>query len=302
MVQFKVPELSDRPWVQGLLAREDCRACEYNFVNMFLWSGAYPQRLARAGERLLVEIQGAPGLCHLFPAGGGPLIPALDAAKANAAAHGAPLTLICLTEEHRAQLEEQFPGRFTFQEDRGGYDYLYSVDKLADLPGKKLHAKRNHISRFCDAYPDWMFETVTTENIGECLDMARLWYEERTAALDGEDAGLALEREAIAAALTRLDALGLSGGLIRGNGRVLAFSLGSLTTPDCFDVHFEKAFGHIQGAYAVINREMARLVRETYPRVQYLNREDDLGQEGLRKAKLSYCPDVLLTKYSARET
>lgn len=301
MAEFKVPELSDRPWVQGLLAGEACRACEYNFVNMYLWSGAYPQRLARAGERLLVEIEGAPGLCHLYPAGSGPLAPALDAAKANAAAHGAPLTLICLTEEHKARLEEQFPGRFVFQADRGGYDYLYSVDKLADLPGKKLHAKRNHISRFCDACPDWMFEPVTPGNAGECLDMARLWYEERTAALVREDEGLAHEQQAIAAALAHLDELGLSGGLIRGGGRVLAFSLGSLTTPDCFDVHFEKAFGNIQGAYAVINREMARLVWETHPQVQYLNREDDLDQEGLRKAKLSYCPDILLAKYSARE-
>jgi len=300
MEALRPPELSDRAWVTRLLDGTGCRACEYNFVNMFLWGGAYPQRIARAGGRLLVEIQGAPGLCHLFPAGSGPLAPAIEAARENAAAQGAPLTLICLTEEHKALLEEQFPGRFTFQEDRDGYDYLYSVDKLADLPGKKLHAKRNHISRFCDAYLDWMFEPAAPENTGECLEMARLWYGGQSA-LGRMDENLVRERDAISAALSHMDALGLSGGLIRAGGRVLAFSLGSLTAPDCYDVHFEKAFGDIQGAYAVINRETARYVRETYPQVQYLNREDDLGLEGLRKAKLSYCPDILLAKYSAHE-
>lgn len=300
MPQFKAPELSDRPWVQELLSAEGCRACEYNFVNMFLWSETYPQRLARVGERLLVRIMGGPGLCHLFPVGSGPLAPALDAAQADAAAHGVPLTLICLTGEHKAQLEAQFPGRFTFREDRGGYDYLYTVDKLADLPGKKLHAKRNHISRFCDAYPDWMFESITPRNAADCQAMARQWYEEQ-AALGRAGDGLARERTAVGTALTHLDELGLTGGLIRAGGRVLAFSLGSLTAPDCYDVHFEKAFGQIQGAYAAINREMARYVREAFPYVQYMNREDDLNLEGLRKAKLSYHPDVLLEKYVAAE-
>jgi len=296
MVELRAPALSDRPWVQRLLAEEGCRACEFNFVNMFLWGGAYPQRLAQVGERLLVEIMGGPGLCHLFPAGSGPLAPALDAARENAQAHGVPLTLICVTAEQKALLEDQFPGRFAFQEDRDGYDYLYSVDKLADLPGKKLHGKRNHISRFCDAYPDWMYEPLTPDNAGDCLDMARIWYAEQP-----PEEGLSREADAIAAALAHMDELGLAGGLIRGSGRVLAFSLGSLTTDDCFDVHFEKAFGKIQGAYAVINRETARHVRQTHPQVRYLNREDDLGLAGLRKAKLSYYPDILLEKYSARE-
>jgi len=300
METFRLPQLSDRAWITQLLAKEDCRACEYNFVNMFLWGGVYPQRAARAGDRLLVEIQGTPGLCHLFPVGSGPLAPALEAVRANAAAHGVPLTLICVTDEQKSQLETQFPGRFSFQTDRGGYDYLYEVDKLADLPGKKLHAKRNHISRFCDAFPDWMYEKITLENSGECLAMAQLWYREQTEQ-GREDEGLAREQDAIAAALTHMAELGLFGGLIRAEGRVLAFSLGSLTTSDCFDVHFEKAFGKIQGAYAVINRELARSVRQAYPQVKYLNREDDLDLEGLRKAKLSYCPDILLAKYSARE-
>ena len=109
------------------------------------------------------------------------------------------------------------------------------------------------------------------------------------------------ETVAVIEALYHMDKLGLEGALIRADGNPVAFSLGGLITPQCFDVNFEKALGDIQGAYPVINREMARLIRARYPEVKWLNREDDLGLEGLRRAKLSYYPDILLTKYTARE-
>ncbi len=300
MDTFKRPELSDRQWVVELLSHEGSRACEHNFASIYLWSTAYPQKIARVGDRLLVEMMGSPGLSHLFPMGAGPLAPALDAAKADAEAHGAHLTLICLTAEQKAQLEAEFPGRFVFQEDRDGFDYIYTIDKLADLSGKKLHAKRNHISRFCDQFPDWMFEPIGPDNIADCLDMEEKWYAEQVAD-DRADANLGHEKDAVETALRHMDELGVSGGLIRAEGRVLAFSMGSMTTADCYNVHFEKAYGEIQGAYAVINREMARWVRSTHPEVAYFNREDDMGLEGLRKAKLSYYPDILLEKFSARE-
>jgi hypothetical protein len=300
METFKHPELSDRQWVTGLLAKEGSRACEHNFASIFLWATAYPQQIARVGDRLLVQMLGGPGLSHLFPMGAGPLAPALEAAKADAAAHGVPMTLICITAEQKAQLEAEFPGRFVFQEDRDGYDYLYTVDKLADLAGKKLHAKRNHISRFCDSYPDWLFEPITADNIADCKAMEKEWFAQQVAD-ERADRNLDHERQAVLVALDHTDELGLTGGLIRAEGRVLAFSLGSLTTADCYNIHFEKAFGDIQGAYAVINREMARWARNTWPELKYLNREDDMGLEGLRKAKLSYYPDLMLEKYSARE-
>lgn len=107
---FKRPELSDRQWVNDLLSREGSRACEHNFASIYLWATAYPQKIARVGDRLLVEMLGGPGLSHLFPMGSGPLAPALDTAKADAADHGAPLTLICLTAEQKTQLEEEFHG------------------------------------------------------------------------------------------------------------------------------------------------------------------------------------------------
>ena len=145
-----------------------------------------------------------------------------------------------------------------------------------------------------------MFEPIGPDNIADCLDMEEKWYAEQVAD-DRADANLGHEKDAVETALRHMDELGVSGGLIRAEGRVLAFSMGSMTTTDCYNVHFEKAYGEIQGAYAVINREMARWVRATHPEVAYFNREDDMGLEGLRKAKLSYYPDILLEKFSARE-
>ena len=302
MHTFRSPELSDRQWAVPLLAAAGCLGCEYNFDNIYLWSRAYPQKIARLGDRLLVQIQGKLGTSYLYPAGTGPLAPALAALGEDAAAHGVPLTLVCLTPQQRQRLEEDFPGRFSWQSDRDGWDYLYDVNRLADLGGKKLHAKRNHIHRFDEQFPDWSFEPITPDNVPECLELERAWSARRR--LDEPEAGeesLSEETVAVIEALYQMQPLALEGGLIRAGGKPLAFSLGSLTTPECFDVHFEKADGAIQGAYAVINREMARMVRDRHPQVRWLNREDDLGLEGLRKAKLSYYPDLLLEKHTARE-
>ena len=133
------------------------------------------------------------------------------------------------------------------------------------------------------------------------MELERQW-----AAIRHEEAGedtntVSEETVAVIEALYHMDKLGLEGALIRAGGSPVAFSLGGLITPEVFDVNFEKAFGDIQGAYPAINREMARLVRARHPQVKWLNREDDLGLEGLRRAKLSYYPDLLLEKYTARK-
>ncbi|MCI9551874.1 MAG: DUF2156 domain-containing protein [Oscillospiraceae bacterium] len=300
MLTFESPQFEDRQWVQPLLDAEGSLGCEYNFANIYLWSRAWPQQAARLGDRLLVRIRGKLGLSYLYPAGSGPLAPAVDALAEDAAAHGLPLTLVCVTGEQRAALEGACPGRFSFQEDRDGFDYLYDVNRLADLPGKKLHAKRNHIRRFDDQFPDWLLEDITPANVPECVELERQWAALRQEAAGEDGNTVSEETVAVIEALYHMDKLGLEGALIRADGSPVAFSLGGLITPEVFDVNFEKSFGDIQGAYPAMNREMARLVRARHPQVRWLNREDDLGLEGLRRAKLSYYPDLLLEKYTAQ--
>ena len=301
MISFKSPELSDRFWVESLLAAEPALTLEYCFSSIYLWSRAYTQQIARFGDRLLTRVVGSLGPACLYPAGSGPLAPALDALKADAAAQGLPLLLVCVTEEQKAAVEAACPGRFAFEAHRDSFDYLYDIHRLADLPGKKLHAKRNHIHRFDERFPDWTVEEITPANVPQCVELERRWAAARQKEAGEDTETISEETIAVIEALYHMDALGLEGALIRGSGSPVAFSLGGLITPECFDVNFEKAFGDIQGAYAAVNRELARLVRARHPQVKWLNREDDMGLEGLRRAKLSYYPDLLLTKYIARE-
>jgi len=297
MIEFQSPTPADRGWVLPLVEASGAMGSESNFNNMYLWHRMYGQELAWFGDRLLVRIKGEQGHRYLFPYGIGELLPALEALAEDAAAHGGKLHFICLSREQKEQLEEVWPGRFEYdcEWDRDSWDYIYDVNKLADLAGKKLHSKRNHIHRFDEQFPDWMAEPITDENVGDCVAMEREW----AAARDHDDT-LSEETISILEALYLRDELGLEGVLIRAGGRVVAFSMGSFTNPECFDVHYEKAFGDIQGSYAVVNREMARMIRARHPQVKWFNREDDLGLEGLRKAKLSYYPDILLEKCSAR--
>ncbi len=306
MIDFHPPRLEEKPWVDELLRRADYRGCDYNFTNLFVWSRAYHQEIARVDDFLVTHVCGRMGCSFMFPAGGGDLASVIRKLEEEAARRGEPLRLVCLTPRQMAELEEFFPGQFTFTADRDGYDYLYEIDRLADLGGKRLHAKRNHINRFMENNPSWTYEEITPESLGECLAMDKEWYR-RSLSREGEaeERDLGDEGVALRQAMEHYQALGLEGGLIRVYGEVVAFTMGDLLNSDTYDVHFEKAYGELQGAYAMINREFARWVRGRHPNVRYLNREDDMGVEGLRKAKESYYPDQMVEKHTAmwkRET
>lgn len=300
MIEFHKPQLTDKPWVDELLRRANHRGCEYNFTNLFVWSDAYNQRIARVGDFLVTHLCGTLGCSYIYPAGSGDIAPVLTALEQDAAEQGAPFRLVCLTQPQIQELDALFPGHFTFEADRDGFDYLYDIDRLADLGGKKLHAKRNHINRFIENNPSWVYEDITTESLPECLEMDREWYR-RSMVREGlaEERDLGDEGRALRLAMEHYHDLGLEGGLIRVYGEVVAFTMGDLLSSDTYDVHFEKAYGELQGAYAMINREFARRVRQRHPQIRYLNREDDMGVEGLRKAKGSYYPDLMVEKYSA---
>ena len=300
MIEFRTPQLADKVWMDQLLSRSNYRGCEYNFTNLFAWKDAYHHKVARLDDFLVVHLCGGLGCSFLYPAGSGDRRAVIEALWADAEAHDQPLRLVCLTREQTQELEELFPGRFRFESDRDGWDYLYEIDRLADLGGKKLHGKRNHINRFLDNNPTWVYEPITPDSLPECLEMDKEWYR-RSMVREGavEERDLGDEGRALRLAIEHYHDLGLEGGLIRVYGEVVAFTMGDMLSSDTYDVHFEKAYGELQGAYAMINREFARWVREHHPNVRYLNREDDMGVEGLRKAKESYYPDLMVEKYSA---
>ena len=299
MIDFRTPELSDRGWVDELFFAGNHRGCEYSFSILYCWKDAYQQKVARVNDFAVQYLSGMIGPAYPFPVGRGDVKPVLELMMEDARERGEPFRLICVDNSDRELLDALYPGQFTYTEDRFGFDYLYLIDRLADLKGKKLHGKRNHIHRFEENCPDWRAEPITADNLADCLAMDMEWNRLNRGADEAAEESRSEEGAAIRLAIENYDALGLEGLLIRTGGRVVAFTMGRKLCEDTYDVHFEKAYSDIQGAYPIVNREFARMIRASHPEIVYLNREDDMGVEGLRKAKLSYYPDLMVEKHSA---
>ncbi|MBR2965820.1 MAG: DUF2156 domain-containing protein [Clostridia bacterium] len=293
-INFKQISLSDKPVYEKYLAQSGVRGCEFSFANLYLWGR---QNIAVTDEAILIFSQFNRRSIYPYPLGSHDVHAALDAIIDDARARGIACRISGITEDAKATLEEFYPEKFRYHTDEGSFDYVYSVDDLADLPGKKYDGKRNHIRRFCDAFPDYTAEPISDDNTAEVSAFVENWYERRLA--DNPDADFHMERAALTRALANREALELEGLVIRGGGEILAMTLASRLSPDTFDVNFEKARGDIQGAYAVINCEFAKYIRKNHPEICYLDREEDMGLEGLRRAKRSYHPHHMIKKYWA---
>lgn len=296
MLSFHPLTLEDKPWIDRLVFAFGSRSADFNFGSMYMWDGRYKQLVCEYGDRLvaLAHAHGAP--VFPFPVGNGELKPVIEAMRDYAAEGGFPFVIRGIEEAGAAELESLFPGCFTFSEDREFSDYLYSAEKLSTLAGKKLHAKRNFINRFTQSY-SWRFVKLESGHFLSCLELLERWRQNEEGAdkqaIDGE-------HDAIIRGLHQYDALGLIGGALFVDEAMVGFTIGEQIAPDTVDIHFEKADASIPGAYAMINREFVRLLLETYPDLKYVNREDDMGLENLRQAKLSYHPEYILEKYTAR--
>lgn len=296
MIQFKTLTLQDKSWVDRIVLAENSPSADYNFGNIYIWDKRYRQLICPFEGRLLVKLRYEGKPTFVFPIGTGPLEPAVEALREFAAFRGTPFTLRGLTERHVAQLEAAYPGRFELREDETCADYIYLAEKLATYAGKALHGKKNHCNRF-EAENDWDFVPLTRELIPGCLDMLDMWTEENLSRLDGS---VHYEHDAIIRAFAAYEKLGLEGGVLRSGGKIVGFSLGEMTSADTFDVHFEKADVNLNGAYPMVCRELTRRMMAAHKGLVYMNREDDMGLEPLRRSKLSYKPEYLLKKYTAR--
>ena len=291
MIDFQPLTLEDRARFEKYLLDGTERGCEFSFANLYLWGR---QRFAEVDGHLVLFSQFSRRSVYPYPVGTGDKTAVLEALIQDAQQRGIPCRITGLNQENMALIEEKFPGRFRFHCDRDSYDYIYDINDLADLKGRKYQKKRNHFNRFRDTYPHYTTEPLSNANIEQVKSLTDRWYAKKLQ--EDPQGDYHMERAAITKALNHFAALGMEGLVLRDGADVLAFTLGSPLTPDTFDVHFEKALPDAEGAYPVINCEFARYLRGKYPHLQFLNREDDLGIEGLRKAKLSYYPHHLVEK------
>ena len=294
MVDFQPITTDKKQAYEACLQTNPARGCEYSFANLFLWGR---QRMAFLHGNVTVFSQFDRKSVYLFPVGQGDLKKTLACMIHDAKVRDIPFRLTGLTEADCALLQTLYPNQFRFHTDRNGFDYVYAIDDLADLAGRKFQKKRNHLNKFLQHHPYAVTEPITDSNTEEVAEMVEQWYALRLQEDPTRD--FHMERCAIHKALTHRQVLEMEGLLLRVEGKVVAMTLGSLLSDTVFDVQFEKAFDRYDGAYAAINRAFARYLREHHPAITHLNREDDMGMEGLRKAKLSYQPAYLQEKYWA---
>lgn len=288
-ISWKELQLSDRQLIENYYAKEPVRNCEFTFANNYLWKPFYPIFFGIVENSLVFE-SGEGGMSVSYPQGAADLRKTVDALSEWFEQVGRPFKMHLVSPSQFEKLEAAYPGRFRIEYDRDFADYVYEREKLQKLSGKSLHGKKNHCNKFRKLYPDWSYEKIVPENVEECLSMAQEWWKQNDQGEGGE------KEEEIAVsmhALRSMEVLGLTGGLLRTGGRVVAFALGEPCGDDMFVVHFEKAFADVEGAYSMINQQFVEHAMEGFT---YVNREDDAGSDGLRKAKLSYHPAFLMEK------
>ena len=285
-IEFKKPQLEDKEQIEKYFRMNNTRNCEYTFANIILWSPYYHVLYAVLHDMVVFksEDEGVE-VSFSFPMGKMENLKlVLDELLTWCEERNLEFYMHSVSPEQFAEIERIYPGRFEIEYDRDEADYVYEREKLANLSGKKYHGKKNHINKFLRLYPDWKYETLSEENRNECIDMAKEWCRVNGCDQDEEKAE---EMCVTINSLKLYKELDLRGGLIRVEGRVVAFSVGEPIGTDTFVVHIEKALTEYEGAYTMINQQF--VVHETEG-FTYINREDDAGDEGLRQAKLSYRP------------
>ncbi len=288
MLDFKPIRLGDAEFLKKKLFSPARFSCETNIVNLLVWQKMYDNMYAIDGDMLFIKSGGVEKETYRLPFGKN-IEKGMQILQKHTGMKYPPLWV--QQGERFTDFNFQFGENYELIPERDAFDYIYLQEDLANLSGKKYHSKRNHISAFSKQY-DWQFKSITKENISDVLKCAEEWYSQNS---DRFDKYMQCEKEGIKLILENMDLLEVRGGAIYIGGKVVAFTLGSPINREVFDIHIEKALSQYATAYTVINNEFAKMLTD----YKYINREDDLGLEGLRKAKLSYKPHILLKKYLA---
>ncbi|MBQ3379649.1 MAG: DUF2156 domain-containing protein [Clostridia bacterium] len=290
-LSFENIELSHEALLSAYLKAQKYRICDFSFVNMYAWRTIYGTSFAIEDGMLFIRVGAQPkDYAFLPPIGDGDFKKAVMRLVDYAKELDIKLKLVSVPKEVRESLETLMGTAFEFTTNRDGYDYLYEREKLSTYSGKKLHGKKNHINKFQATY-NWRVEEITRDNIEDCVIIQTQWCAENEC--DGADGSLSDETCAVRTVLSAYFDLPVRGLILYVDDEPAAYSIGSEITEDTFDVHIEKALTKYDGVYSMICMQMAKICCEGFT---YMNREEDLGDEGLRKSKLSYRPVEILSK------
>ncbi len=293
---FREIQIGDKPVFEKYLLPADRQCADYAFANLLAWSGFYDsQWLERDGFLVIrFRIDGSEKRAYLEPLGSGDRKKIMDFIRQDATGKDEPLRLFSLSREFAESLRKM-PAfdSLRIYPNRAFGNYIYPRLQLAELAGKKFHAKRNHVERFQKLYPEFHSREISPQEDLRALDrILEKWIRSRKRMTKT----VLEEKAAIKRFLGSYRELGLFGVILFVRDVPVAFSFGSRITRDTFCVHIEKADTSYEGAYAIINQLLAKSLPEE---IRHVNREEDMGIPGLRKAKLSYHPETITEEFFA---
>lgn len=287
--------LEKKDYINGFLKKIKTENSELTFTNLFMWRKSYNVEYAIISDMLVImsKHSGAPQVVY-FPIGDGNFKEALDEVIEYYKEKNEKFLLRISDENDIKKLEDAYPEIFEVYEDENNNDYIYKTSDLEDLKGKKYHAKRNFINRFKNKY-SYIYETMTPDMKNECMELFKKWYEEKKDEVSGVEEHL----EAVSEVFENWEKLDVKGGCIRVDGKMVAFSFGEelIADKNMAVIHLEHADISYDGAFPMMNNAF---VQNEWSDFLYINREEDMGLDGLRKAKQSYYPCKMARKFYAR--
>ncbi|MBP3253380.1 MAG: DUF2156 domain-containing protein [Bacteroidales bacterium] len=295
MLDFKPIEPSDRDLFMDFYTDKPSQTADNSFANLCCYSFLYKGEYCVEDNVLLTRIHFdyMKQVCYYMPIGSTQPKPFIEQIIIDSEQKGYQLNFVV---ENPRQLEEMFPSKFDITANRNLFDYLYLRSDLAELKGKKFQPKRNHVNQFNNRY-QYKFVVLQKQDKQRCMQMLETWRRQEMDITPEFKRDYDDEKYVIEYLFDNFEPLGIWGGGIETDGKLIAFSLGSRINRNTFDTHIEKADRNYLGAYSVINKEMALHMPDDYI---YINREEDKGIMGLRQAKMSYHPYQIIEKYIAK--
>lgn len=298
---FKDIDIASRDLIKKYLSKVSYEACEYNFTTLFMWQHYYNTRYVHKDD-FVVIIGGEPGdEFSIMPlADRDNSLKAIEFISDYFKDNGLKFMLRAATSECVKFLEENYPGRFEFTPLRDSFDYVYDAEMLRTLTCKKCTKKRNHYNYFMRTYGDsYSFRRLGKEDFGKCMEILDSWNKSKLESSSTDEIdSINNENIAIRKLFDNYEKLDIKVFGVFINGSLEAFTIGDYINSDMALIHIEKADPTIRGLYTVINK---LFLEQEFPDVSLVNREEDLGIEGLRKAKLSYSPERFVEKFVVTE-
>lgn len=302
MIELQNITLDKKEVLERYLSHRRNGAAELSFANLYMWRKSFDMQYAIINGVLCFSAIYSPKghRCFSFPVGFNDINgeekeiqPVLDEVEEYFKDKCEETALRFCSSEDIERLDKEFPNVFDIYEDRDSFDYVYKTEDLIKLSGKKYHSKKNHINKFRKLYPDFKYCSLTSADTEECLSLFKKWRSNK----EQETQGLDDEYIAIKDLMRNLEEFKATAAGIRVDNKLIAFSCGEVLDDKTVLIHLEHADNDYEGAFTVMNQQFLENQWQEY---EYVNREEDMGIPGMRRAKESYRPVTMIKKYIAK--